>query len=434
MKKINSEITKINPCKLKIKITIDKPEVEEVYNSCCVELQKEAQVPGFRKGTIPIDLVKKFFPQQLQNLFVQKIIDNTLPEVLKEHKINYIPDSLQITSTDIQPDNISSYEVVLETEPEVKLKSYKGLKLKKEIRKVTQEHIDKTINQIKEENARLLPSLKIKIEPNDISETSNIFCIINFKIFIDGKELKKYEGKNVLIPLADNNLPKGLKEGLVGMQVGEKRNLMVEFPVNIPQTELMGKNATMEVELVELKEKKLPNLDDEFAKDLGYKNVDELISHIRQYLQQEFENESKQKLRNQIYEILIKEHNFAIPETEVERHYQEIIESLKRDFLARNKQSEFKLTEEQTKLLRKKAEDEIKLKYILKKIITEEKIEVTEEQLEKEKEKLLKLYPGREKEVSEYFETNKNIIASNILEDKIFDLIISNAKVKEEIV
>ncbi len=434
MKKINSEITKISPCKIKIKITIDKPTVKEIYNNCCVEVQKEVQVPGFRKGTVPIDLIKKMFTQQLSNLFIQKIIDKTLPEVIKEHNINYIPNSIQITSTNFQPDNASSYEVVLETEPEVKLKSYKGLKLKKEIRKVTQEHIDKTINQIKEENAKLVPSLKIKIELQDISDNSHIFCVINFKIFVDGKELKKYEGKNVLIALVGNNLPKGLKEGMVGMSVGDKRSIEVEFPPNIPQIELMGKKATMEVELIEIKEKKLPNIDDEFAKDLGYKNLEELISEIRNHMQQEFDNESKQKLRNQIYETLIKEHNFAVPETEVETRYQEIVESLKNDFIAKNKQGEFKLTDEQTQLIRKKAEDEVKLRYILKKIILEEKIEVTQEQLEKEKGKLIALYPGREKEVSEYFETNKDMIASNILEDKIFDLIVSNAKIKEEII
>lgn len=432
MDNVKYEITKLNPCKLKLKIIVEKPLVEQIYNNCCKQLQKGAQLPGFRKGAVPIDLIKKFYTKQLNTLFIQNLVEQTLPEILKENKINYISDSLRIYSTNFQTDNACSYEVELETEPEVKLKSYKGLKLKKEIRKVTQADIDKTLQQLKENNAKLLPSIKTFIDSSDILPTSNIFCVINFKIFVDGKELKQYEGKNVLIDLSLETLPKGLKEGLVQMKVGDKKSINVEFPVNTPQVDLMGKQAVIEVELLEIKEKKLPNIDDEFAKDLGYKNLDDLISEIKQRLQQEFDKEANEKLRNEIYKILLQEHNFVVPETEVEKRQQEIVNTLKQDFQLRtNNKEEFKLTEEQQKQIRKKAEDEVKLKYILKKILQEEKIELTKELLEKERGKLLSFYPGREKEINEYFEKNIDVIASNILEDKIFDLIVSTAKIKE---
>jgi trigger factor len=175
--------------------------------------------------------------------------------------------------------------------------------------------------------------------------------------------------------------------------------------------------------------KQLPPVYNEFAKDLGYKDLDELISDIKQHLQAEFDRETEQKLRNQIYEILLKEHNFAVPESEVEERYNELLESLKREYARYNQ--ELKLTEEQQKQLKRKSEEEIRLKYILKKILETENIQLTKELLEKERGKLLSMYPGREKEVNEYFEKNFSLIASNILEDKIFELIISNAKIKE---
>jgi trigger factor len=429
MKQINTEITKLSPCKLKLKIFVENQLVEQIRQKCLLDLQKEIQMPGFRKGTVPIELINKQFPDLVNERLFKKIIQEILPQVFNEHKINYIPNTLEILSFNLTQNNDCIFEIEVEVEPEVKLKSYKGLKLVKEVKKVSQADIDKTIQELQERNAKLVPSKKEKIESQDITPTSNIFCVINYKIFIDGKELKNYEGKNVLINLSLDTLPKGLKEGLVGMSRGEKKNIDVEFPVNIPNTDLMGKQSLMEVELVEIKEKQLPTVDNEFAKDLGYKDLDELISDIKQHLQAEFDRETEQKLRNQIYEILLKEHNFAVPESEVEERYNELLESLKREYARYNQ--ELKLTEEQQKQLKRKSEEEIRLKYILKKILETENIQLTKELLEKERGKLLSMYPGREKEVNEYFEKNFSLIASNILEDKIFELIISNAKIKE---
>ncbi len=429
MKQINTEITKLSACKLKLKISVENQLVEQIRQKCYLELQKEISLPGFRKGSVPIEIINKQFPELVKERLSKDIVQEVLPQVLNENKINYIPDTLKILSFNFAQNNDCVFEIELEVEPEVRLKSYKGLKLVKEIKKVSQTDIDKTIQQLKEHNAKLVPSTKEKIELQDTTSTSNTFCIINYKIFIDGKELKNYEGKNVLINLSTETLPKGLKEGLVGMSRGEKKNIDVEFPVNIPNTDLMGKQAVMEVELVEIKEKQLPEFNTDFAKDLGYKDIDDLISDIKQHLQSEFDKETEQKLKNQIYETLLKEHNFVVPESEVEQRYNELVESLKEEYSRYNQ--EFKLTEEQQKQLKKKSEDEVRLKYILKKILETENIQLTKELVEKERGKLLSMYPGREKEVNEYFEKNFNIIASNILENKIFELIISNAKIKE---
>jgi len=429
MKQINTEIIKLSACKLKLKISVENQLVEQIRQKCYLELQKEIILPGFRKGSVPIEIINKQFPELVKERLSKDIVQEVLPQVLNENKINFIADTIKILSFNFAQNNDCVFEIELEVEPEVRLKSYKGLKLVKEIKKVSQTDIDKTIQQLKEHNAKLVPSTKEKIELQDTTSTSNTFCIINYKIFIDGKELKNYEGKNVLINLSTETLPKGLKEGLVGMSRGEKKNIDVEFPVNIPNTDLMGKQAVMEVELVEIKEKQLPEFNTDFAKDLGYKDIDDLISDIKQHLQSEFDKETEQKLKNQIYETLLKEHNFVVPESEVEQRYNELVESLKEEYSRYNQ--EFKLTEEQQKQLKKKSEDEVRLKYILKKILETENIQLTKELVEKERGKLLSMYPDREKEVNEYFEKNFNIIASNILENKIFELIISNAKIKE---
>lgn len=432
MKNINVEITKLSKCKLKIEVSIEKPLVENFYNESVLELQKVLQLPGFRKGCVPVDIIKKQFKEEIRQRLIDKIIQKTLPEILQENKIKYIPDSIKIENINLKEDDVSSYEVSLETEPEIKLKSYKGLKLKKEVRKTTQKDIDLALNQIRENYAKLVPSQKITIQNEDILPTSNIFCVVNYKIFVDSKELKKYEGRNVLINLSSNSLPNGLKEGLVGMSVGDKKTIQVEFPPNIPQTDLMGKKADMEVEIVEIKQKELPTIDDNFAKNMGFKDFEDFISNIKENIQKELDNETYNKLKQQIYERLLEDNNINIPETEVEKHYQEILEDLKREFLSRGgKEEDFKISQQQQEQLYKKAQDEVKLRYILKTIIEQEKIQLTKEELDKEKGKILSLYPGRESEVDEYFEKNLSYYASKILEEKVLNLIISNAKIKE---
>lgn len=431
MKQIHSEITKLSSCKLKIKITVDKSLVKEIYNECCIQVSKTVQLPGFRKGNVPLDLVRKKFANVIASNFIETIINRTLPEVLKEHNISYIEDSLQISSTNFPYDDNCSYEVILETEPEVKLKNYKGLKLTKEVRKVVDADIEKTIEHLKDNYSKLIPSQKNVVELQDVN-SDKFYYVLNYKIFIDGKELKKYAGKNVLINPSKETLIYGVKEGIVGMKIGEKKNIVVKFPDNVPQTELRGKQATLEVELLEIKEKSSPSVE-ELVELLGFKNVDELKNSIRERLRQEYDNETKHKLRQQIYKILLDEHSFSLPESEVEKHYQEIIEELSKNqqFYNTTDKPELKLTEEQQKQLKKKAEDEIKLKYILKKIMQQENIQLTNEELEKEKGKLRVLYPGREKAVDEYFEKNLATIASNMIEEKIFDFIVSHAKIKE---
>ncbi|MCX7956419.1 MAG: trigger factor [Endomicrobia bacterium] len=429
---ISTEVTKLSGCKLKVKVNIEKQLITNFYNECCLEIQKNAKMPGFRKGTVPLDILKKQFSEIIKQKFIDKTIQETLPKAIENNKLLYVPNSIQITSLNLKEGENSNYEIMLECEPTFKLKSYKGLKLKKEIKKISQKDIDETLQQLREKNATIVLSEKKQIESNDILSTSNIFCIVNYKIFIDSQELKQYEGKNVLINLSLNALPTGFKEGLVGMFIGERKNINVEFPPNMSQLELMGKKGEMEVELVAIKEKKLPEINAEFATSLGYKSVEELTNSIKEILEKEAERETKQNLKNQIYEILLKEHDFFVPETEIKKHKEEIVEELKKDFLSRGmKESEFNLSEEQQKQIQKKAEDEVKLKYILKKIIETEKIQVTKEELDKEKGKLLALYPTKEQDINKYFEENINSFASKILEEKLIDLILSEAKIKE---
>jgi len=432
MENVNTEITKLSSCRSKIKFVVNKALVEKFSKEVYLEIQKQVSVPGFRKGAVPIEIIKNRYSDLAKEKIINKTVVETLFPVLKEKNINFVEDTLEIKKIDFLPENNCVYELELELEPEFKLKNYKGLKLKKEIKKVSQKDVDIAIKDLLERNARLIVSNKEKILDSDIKEDSLTFCVVDYKAYIDGNELKDMGGKNILIELSSNRLPIGMKEGLVGMAKDDQKKIKVTLPANFPKPELISKEIELDLKLLEIKEKQLPKFDDDFAKDLGYKNLEELVNAIRQNIQAEYDMESENNLRKQIYDHLIKEHNFEISNVEIENYKKDLIESMKKNFISRGgKEKQFSLTDEEEKKIHQKSIEEIKLKYILKKIVQEEKIQISKEEIEKEKGKYKTLYAGRENEIEKYFNDNINYIVSQMLENKILDIIKTNAKIKE---
>lgn len=432
MEQVDAEVTKLAPCKSKVKLVVKKPLVEKFTNEVYKEIQKEAVVQGFRKGSVPMDIIKMRYGSMARERVINRTLNETLFPVLKEKNINFVENTLEIKKFDFDENKDCVYELEMEVVPEFKLKNYKGLKLKKEVRKVSEKDLEDALKELLERNAKLVVSSKEKISKEDILEGSNLFCVIDYKVYFENNELKDMEGKNVLIELASGALPAGLKEGLVGMARNEQKRIKVILPANFPKPELISKEVELDLKIIEIKEKQLPLLDDELAKDFGYKTLDELKSAIKQNIQLEYDRAAEHKLKQQIYEELIKEHSFELPQKEVENYEKKLIETMKRNFISRGgKEEDFKITEEEQKQLKQKSKDEIKLKYILEKIVKEEGINVSQEEIEKEKGKYKKMYPGREKEVEELFTKNIDQIVSQILEDKIIEVIKTNAKIKE---
>ncbi len=431
MEGVNVEITNIAACKLKLKISVTENLLHQFEEKVYLELQKTAKLPGFRVGNVPLELIKLHYKPIAEERIINKTINETLFNILEEKKINYINESIKIESISGLDKKNFSYEVVLDTEPEFKLKSYKGLKLKKEIRKVVQKDIDNYIEQLRQYRAKLVLSEKKCVTEEDVNK-DNIFCVIKYITTYNGKKLSQLSSENALIQLSDPQLPKEFKEGLIGMSRGETKKIVFTIPANFSDPQLASQQVDVSLTLIDIKEKQLPVVNDEFAKDLGYKDLNDLYNSVKELLQQQFDKELKDKLQQQILDYLANEHNFPLPETELKNKQQQLIDSWKQTYISYGgKEEDFQLTQEQQNLILQRAQKEIKLKYILKKIIQQENIQVTKEELEKEKGKLLTLNPQKEKSINEYFEKNIDFITSNILLNRVIDLIIANSKIKE---
>ncbi len=420
-----SKVVEKKPCSIimEVEIASDKAniELEKVYNS----IQETAKVSGFRVGKVPMDIIKKNYSDVAKEKLIENIIKKTVFSALE--KENFAPiDMPVINNIDYDFGKSLKYTFKAECQPEVNIKDYKEIKIKKEKYKVTDKNIDENINVLLDRNAKLVVS-------KDGVVKKDSFAIVSYEGYCDGKIMENIKAKDYMLDLGSQQTLKGFKDGLLGVKKGEQKDIEIEYPKDYPNKTLAEKKVVFKTTVNEIKEKELPILNDDFAKDMGLENLDELKKRIKESLEQEEIRRQKNEEEKQIVESLLDKNKFDVPETIVANQKQYLINRMKdymkrqgagEDFIAKQiESSNTKYTEE--------AEKNVRLSYILNGIYTQEKLEVSEDDLLKDKQKMLDSNPARKDDVEKYFKENKENILAALKEEKIFNFLISNAKITE---
>ena len=420
-------VTEVKPCSTSLKVEISKAivdkETEKVFN----QIQSQASVPGFRKGKAPMGTIKTTYADNAKQQVLENLIKEYVFAALDAQKINPVsfPD---VKDVDFDLDKGLNFSITAETHPEVELKKYKGLKINKEVKEITEDTVTKTINGLKERNSTLKESAEDTVK-------DGLFVLVDSKGFIDGKEDKAMEGTNQMVDTSAAQILDGFKDGLMGMKKGEEKDITVKFPKDYYKKEYAEKEAVIKVTVKEIKEKISPEVNDEFAKDFGADSLDDLKAKIKDSLTQEEENRQKQDIERQIVDALHGENEFEVPSSLVGQQHKYIMERSHKYFQSQGMpedviESNKKKFEEKYK---KEAEKNVRISYILNKIAEVEKLDPSEEELQADLKKMKESNPGKEKEIEDYFAKNKEKIASGIKEDKLFKFLIDNAEVKEKI-
>jgi len=431
MEHVAAEVTRLAPCRQKVRLSVAKPLVDRLTEEVYAELRKNARVPGFRRGAVPMEVVRARYADVARERILNRTLEETLFPTLREKNIAVVEETMKLESVDFG-DHGCVYELTLETEPEFKLKQYKGLKLRREIKTITDKDVDDAVQSLRERAARLEVSPAETVSADDLGTESRVYAVVDYAATADGVPIRDMTGTNVLIELASNRLPAGLKEGLVGMKRGERKVVPITLPANFPKIEYAAREVQLSLTLKEIKHRELPEADDAFAKDMGAPSLAELRANVAQSLQQRALEDARERLRNHLFDLLVREHDFALPETELASVEKSFTDDWRKEFVAGGgKEADFILTEEQTRELRAQAERTLKLSYILKRIVAEEKLTVTEEELAKERGRLRALYPGKEAAVDEYVRKHHARIVSRLLEEKLVSLMLDTAKIKD---
>ena len=376
----------------KITIKIEGEEWQKALDKAFKKHVKEVKVDGFRKGSVPKNIyLEKFGIESLYMDAVDNCINAAYQKALKESKITpVIEPKVDIPAIDKEA---VTFEITITGKPDVKLGEYKKLKVKKDKVEVSKDEIDHEIEHLREQFAEIRVKEEGKVEDGDTA-------VIDFKGYVDGKELDGGSGENFPLEIGSHTFIPGFEEGVLGMKVDEEKDLELEFPKDYVK-DLAGKKVTFHVTLKEIKTRVLPDIDEDFFKDLGYDkvtNAEELAKEVEEVIKKRKQDEIDDRF---IEEVLSKaaenmeiELSEDIIDDEVHRMIHQFEEQLKMQGLKMEQYLEFsKMTMDDVhKNMEPEATKRIKYRYLLEAVAEAEKIEVTDEEADKDAEEMAQNY------------------------------------------
>ena len=379
---MNVNVENLGPCKKLLRFEVDPQQVDETFESVTKEFLKHAAMPGFRPGKAPKDMVLKKYEKDIEEEVRRKLMSESYRQGIKDQKLKVVtnPDVEEIQFKRGQP---FQFAATLETAPDFEVPEYRGLPAKREIASVTDEDVQRGIDALRAQQA--------KFENVDRAIEQGDFAVVNYAGTSEGKPLTDLaptakgltEKKKTWIEIIPEAFIPGFTPQLVGAKAGEKRTVKVEFPADFVAAPLAGKKADYEVEVLEVKRRVLPEIDDKFAQSYGAETVDTLREGVRKDLQNELNLKQKRTVRNQIVRALSERVNFELPESLVEANTRNFVY----DIVARSQQQGAtkemidKQKDEIFSAASQGAKERVKLGFILSAIANKEGISVPDEAL-----------------------------------------------------
>jgi len=420
------KIKDIKPCKKLLEIEIENDALNKEFDNALKDVKNVAQIAGFRKGKVPVELVKKHFKDEINQELIKRLIQSSYFEAIESKGIAVVS-MPNIYDVDFAENKKLSYKAEVFTRPEVTVSKYKGLELTRIGTAVTEKEIEEAISRLLEISATYL-SVERPAQKGD-------YLITDLNITIEGKEPKSF--KNKWISLNDENPLKELVESLIGLAKNGEKTVEVALPQMPDENQPLEKKtkAVYEVKIKEVKEKKLPLLDENFAKKLGKSSVEDLKEIVRKEIEASKDKGNFEKMKQQIYENLLKNTgDFEVPENLLSGYTENYRKNMEDRFVQEgldlSKAKELinanndKITENS---LRK-----VRLFFIINKIAETENIKVAEEELDYVVSNIAGNDPKKIEQVRKYYEERGLFqeLEEQILEDKVINFLIENSNVK----
>ena len=420
-----------NKNELKLTFTVPASRFEEAIQEVFKKSAKYFNIPGFRKGKAPFKIVERYYGD---SIFYEDAFNELAPvvydEEIKENKIE-VASRPQVDVVQMEKGKDLIFTAIVATKPEVKLGKYKEIPLKKIEYKVTDEDIDHEINHMAEHNSRMVTVEDREVKDKDI-------VTIDFEGFTDGKPFEGGKAENHELTIGSKTFISGFEDQIIGMKIGEEKDIKVTFPKDYFSKDLAGKEATFHVVLHGIKEKQLPTIDDEFAKDVSeFDTLKELKDSIKEKMEKENEERAKHETEDAAIEEVCKNTNIDIPEGMVEFEIDNIMQNLDQrlNYQGLNLEQYLKMMgkseEDFRKDYKEQAEKNVKTRLVLEQIVKDEKIKEDEKYIKEKLEEMAKQY-NRKVEDLEKNEELKNYLAESSKTEQALDLIVKNAKISKK--
>ncbi len=400
-----------------IKVFIDKKTISGYLEEKYEEIKKDVVLKGFRPGKVPTEILKRQFGKAVYGEVIDKVLKDTTTKALEDNKIKPAGQP-KIDLKSFGEGKDLEYTISVTELPNVEVESLKDLKVDEYVVKIDPKETDKRIDQI----AKTQKNFK-DAEESYAAKVGDL-VVFDYKATVDGKDFKGNEGKNTQLELGKDLFIKGFDKQLEGVKNKQDKKVEVKLPENFPEKEVANKSAVFECKITAVKKPEETKIDDNFAKNLGAKDLNNLKELISKQINDEFKNSLEMISKKQILEQIEKQKLDQLPANLIEQEVNILAQGMKEE----EKKKNIKYFEEQAK-------KRIKTGLILNAFGEKNKIKVSQEELNAEIQKQFRMMPGQEKMVKEYYEKNPGAIESlrgSIYEEKIIAELKKIAKVNKK--
>ena len=431
---VNVTVENLAPCKKLVRVELPAAEVDSAFDAMTKDFQRQASLPGFRPGHAPREVVLKKFAEDIAAEVKKKLISDAYRKALTEQKINVIgyPD---IEEIQFGRGQALQFAATIETAPEIKLPEYKGLPAKRDQLTVTDSDVEKALNLLRE-RATKFDTVAREAKTGDVA-------VVNFTGTVDGKPVTDIaptakgltEQKAFWVNIDPNAFIPGFATQLAGAKAGDKLTVNVEFPADFVTPQLVGKKAVYAVEVVEIREKILPALDDAFAKSYGAEDLEKLKAGVRRDLENELNFKNNKSVRGQIVRALLDRVSFDLPETALAQETRHVVYDIVRENQQRGVSQEQieKQKNEIYNAATASAKDRVKAAFLFGRIAEQENLKVTQEDLLQRIHQLAGMYQIKpEKFIKDLQKKNGfGEIHEQLLNEKVVDFLQQNATLED---
>jgi len=432
---INKEIKRLEKSNVQLSVTVPKEDVKAQYNDMLKEYSKNLQIPGFRKGKVPQEVLERKFAEALKGEAMGRIMESALQDIFKDESLPRNEKPLPYATPELQGepefdfDKDLQFSVVYDVLPEVKIGQWKGLKIEHPYAEIDKKDIDKELDEIRERNA-------IVMDRDDSAKAAKGDVVtIDYQVYSeDGETASSIQRKDFAFTIGANTNVFQFDDDIVGMKKTDTKEFSKKFADDFFEPTLAGQTRKVQVTLTALKEKKLPDLDDDLAQDVDekFKTIDDLKNNIKERLEKQLEFRLREKKLNELLKKIMENTPVTMPDSminaEVEgrwrrmaRYYNTSIESIQQMMAIGEKGQEW----------RDAAVKALHSRIIIETLMEEQKIEVSDEEVEKEFESIASANNAQIEEVKKHYnEEAVFYLKEDIREKKITDLMFAENNFK----
>ena len=433
---MKTELIEVSPTRREIKIEIPAETVREVYNQVSQKYARGANVPGFRKGLAPVDVIRMRYKSEIQNEVLQELLSKRVTEAIQEHKLNpltepelHLDDAENMKLDGSQP---LSMHVHMEVMPEIPMPEYKNLETVRRVRPLAEGELEGIIEERRQQFSTLIP-----VEDR-ASENGDTIIVDLEGTFPEEPDAEPIKADDLEIALGDEVIEKSFTENLTGLREDDEKEFTVSYPAEFSSPALAGKTVNYKARVKSVGKVELPEIDDDWAQSLdeGFESMKDLRDQLGKDLDLAAKNEADARVRNELIAKLIEKHEFEVPNTLIENQARNLLNNLAQDLAGRgvdlnNVEQDF--VQMAYAQMRTQAERDIRGAMLIEKIAVEENVEVTDEEVAEEIERMAQYYRTTPDEIrASLAQQGGEVNISNSLRTrKAVEAIVENAKITD---